>query len=340
MNARKNQNIEIERKKGKTVSKTLLRRFLGFAGAGLLLAASLAAGLQNMDELTGYFQEHGVPVQAVNSENGTVIAEIRLAESDDIRPQKMEENNVLVFSKLAETYPDSSIIRLEYSMEGKVFNILEIDTPDIKRAIGTGQTEAAMLAHARMSVTPSLQQEISSGLEATQARDEAAEPREESGLPERTVDLPDEEGFSGGGGGGGMAIKTSGLSGTVIILFVFLAASLALAMGIWAVRSRPRASSQNIRARLKVFYSDGGSKVFPLAKRITSIGRGTSNDLVLNDAQVSTRHAEIVVSEQTFLLRDLQSSNGTWLNGKKIAESPLYLGDEILLGSTRLIFSD
>lgn len=80
------------------------------------------------------------------------------------------------------------------------------------------------------------------------------------------------------------------------------------------------------------------TQVFPLKKRITRIGRKLDNDLVLQDPTISRYHAEIVFAENQFTLKDLNSSGGTYLNNKKIAEGVLFPGDIILLAKIPVMF--
>ncbi|MBM3294945.1 MAG: FHA domain-containing protein [Candidatus Aminicenantes bacterium] len=103
--------------------------------------------------------------------------------------------------------------------------------------------------------------------------------------------------------------------------------------------SRPRGGAK-ISARLDIFYADGGSKSVRLAGVRTTIGRAGDNAVPLSDPVVSGRHAEIVAQEDGFLLRDLGSSNGTFVNGQAVTETPLYAGDEIVVGTTRLVLGE
>jgi pSer/pThr/pTyr-binding forkhead associated (FHA) protein len=48
---------------------------------------------------------------------------------------------------------------------------------------------------------------------------------------------------------------------------------------------------------------------------VTSLGSGTDNDLVLRDSSISRHHARLEDTEEGFRLRDLGSTNGTWVNG-------------------------
>ena len=80
---------------------------------------------------------------------------------------------------------------------------------------------------------------------------------------------------------------------------------------------------------------------FPLEKDVISIGRSKRNDLVLADQWLSRHHAEIRNDEGDFTIADLESRNGTYVNGEKIARIiPLQNDDVITLGDQQLTFVD
>jgi hypothetical protein len=68
------------------------------------------------------------------------------------------------------------------------------------------------------------------------------------------------------------------------------------------------------------------------------IGRLPECDIVLNDSNVSRRHAELRRSGDGVFLTDLGSTNGTRVNGTPVREQILASGDEVSVGSTKLIF--
>jgi two-component system, NtrC family, response regulator HydG len=68
------------------------------------------------------------------------------------------------------------------------------------------------------------------------------------------------------------------------------------------------------------------------------IGRDFSNDLRLEDPTVSSHHCCIQREADAFVLVDLDSTNGSFVNGKAVNRSPLGHGDEIVVGSTRFCF--
>ncbi len=75
-------------------------------------------------------------------------------------------------------------------------------------------------------------------------------------------------------------------------------------------------------------------------KDICNVGREATCELVLSDPFVSSRHARIERRGGFFIVRDLQSRNGTTLNGTKITESSLSLGDRIKFGESIYVFSE
>ena len=78
----------------------------------------------------------------------------------------------------------------------------------------------------------------------------------------------------------------------------------------------------------------------PLRAAVTTLGRDQSADLVIDDPGVSRRHAEVRISHDgphlQVLLRDLGSTNGTFLNGEQVGDEELHDGDRITLGRTTL----
>lgn len=71
----------------------------------------------------------------------------------------------------------------------------------------------------------------------------------------------------------------------------------------------------------------------------TLIGRGAGCHIVLNDASVSANHAEIVWDGTDYVVNDLSSTNGTWVNGKRIATGiPLRSGTQLFFGTVGFSF--
>jgi DNA-binding NtrC family response regulator len=74
--------------------------------------------------------------------------------------------------------------------------------------------------------------------------------------------------------------------------------------------------------------------------QICTIGRDPDCNLTLADPFVSSRHARIERRPGGFALRDLQSRNGTYLNGTRIVESVLSIGDKVKVGESIYVFSE
>ena len=91
--------------------------------------------------------------------------------------------------------------------------------------------------------------------------------------------------------------------------------------------------------KLYVYQKKGEDYSIPLKKDRISIGRSADNDINIPDPFCSGQHAYIYPSEEGWAVRDNASKNGTFLNGKKIkAGVELKKGDEVLVGSTRIVF--
>jgi hypothetical protein len=91
-----------------------------------------------------------------------------------------------------------------------------------------------------------------------------------------------------------------------------------------------------------VFYLPSGEQLtFRLfTDRRLRIGRERGNDIVIRDARVSRVHAELSFERGFFVIRDLGSSNGTFVNGREVKAAPLTEGAEIRVGNTVGRFSE
>jgi adenylate cyclase len=88
-----------------------------------------------------------------------------------------------------------------------------------------------------------------------------------------------------------------------------------------------------------ILISGEESLEFDLAAT-TTLGRHPNNDIQIFDPVVSKRHAEVQrLPNGSFLLKDLGSLNGTYIRGQSIKEHPLEDGDEVQMGSARLLFA-
>ena len=77
--------------------------------------------------------------------------------------------------------------------------------------------------------------------------------------------------------------------------------------------------------------------VHPLSRAVTRLGRGTDVDIRVDDPGVSRHHAEILLGREV-VLRDLRSTNGTYVDGVQVGEVVLSEGNVVQIGATRLTF--
>ncbi|MEP6685472.1 MAG: FHA domain-containing protein [Verrucomicrobiota bacterium] len=85
--------------------------------------------------------------------------------------------------------------------------------------------------------------------------------------------------------------------------------------------------------------SEGGARVpHELAEELITVGRGPDNAIRLDHPSVSGRHAQLQRVGDIYRLKDLDSTNGTQVNGQKINETALRFGDRIRFGKIEALF--
>jgi pSer/pThr/pTyr-binding forkhead associated (FHA) protein len=89
-------------------------------------------------------------------------------------------------------------------------------------------------------------------------------------------------------------------------------------------------------AKLVVTAPGSASREIPLDKERITIGRREDNDVRLEDGATSGHHAAIITVLSDSFLQDLNSTNGTFINGKRIQKHALRTGDVITIGRARL----
>lgn len=128
---------------------------------------------------------------------------------------------------------------------------------------------------------------------------------------------------------------------------ITLARDDALETGLFRVHSEAKAgvASQAPAGRAPAMPpSDAGhprlvadDTAHPLTRAVTRIGRGSDVDIRVDDPGVSRHHAEILLGREV-VLRDLGSTNGTYVDGVQVGEIVLRDGSVVQLGGTRLTF--
>ena len=81
-----------------------------------------------------------------------------------------------------------------------------------------------------------------------------------------------------------------------------------------------------------------GMQVFPLTQAVINIGRRADNDLMIDQEGVSRVHAQLRLVRGCYMIFDLDSKGGTWLNGNRIRQSALRAGDVVSLSGVPLVF--
>ena len=82
-----------------------------------------------------------------------------------------------------------------------------------------------------------------------------------------------------------------------------------------------------------------GTRVIPLNQPLIKIGRQLDNNIILEDPRVSRSHAQIKIVNDHYMIFDMNSTGGTFVNGRSINESVLYPGDVVSLAGVVFIFS-
>lgn len=83
---------------------------------------------------------------------------------------------------------------------------------------------------------------------------------------------------------------------------------------------------------------DISGKRYPIVKSRTVIGRGSDADITVDDSSISRKHVEVLWDGKHGQVNDLGSTNGSLLNGEKVAKAPLAPDSVIDIGRTRIVF--
>jgi FHA domain/Protein of unknown function (DUF3662) len=88
------------------------------------------------------------------------------------------------------------------------------------------------------------------------------------------------------------------------------------------------------------FLIVNGVETFPLVTKVINIGRRENNHLVINDARISRNHAQLRAVKGHYVLFDLNSTGGTYVNGQRVFQQSLQAGDVISLAGVPLVYGE
>jgi pSer/pThr/pTyr-binding forkhead associated (FHA) protein len=94
------------------------------------------------------------------------------------------------------------------------------------------------------------------------------------------------------------------------------------------------------RAYLEITGSEEKDGIFELGERAVVIGRSTECDIQLGVQNVSRRHARVFFHNEEYLIEDLESTNGVFVNGIKVVKCVLRNNDQIEIGGVKLVFNE
>ncbi|HVS02023.1 MAG TPA: FHA domain-containing protein [Thermoanaerobaculia bacterium] len=94
------------------------------------------------------------------------------------------------------------------------------------------------------------------------------------------------------------------------------------------------------RPRMIELEGPDGAQEYELGVGVTTIGRSSDNGIHLLEEAISRRHAEVLPGPDGFLIRDLGSENGTYVNGERVGERVLRDGDEVQIGARKLTYRE
>jgi len=92
--------------------------------------------------------------------------------------------------------------------------------------------------------------------------------------------------------------------------------------------------------KIMLQYGDKVIKAIRMTGPVLTIGRKPTNDLVIDHLAVSSHHARIAHVNGAFVVQDMGSTNGVFLNGERVTQHMLRAGDQILIGKHLVVFED
>ncbi len=94
------------------------------------------------------------------------------------------------------------------------------------------------------------------------------------------------------------------------------------------------------RAYLEITGSEEKDGIFELGESSVVIGRSTECDIQLGVQNVSRKHARVFLQNEEYLIEDMESTNGVFVNGIKVVRCVLRNNDQIEIGGVKLVFNE
>ncbi|WP_024831871.1 FHA domain-containing protein [Ruminiclostridium josui] len=129
-----------------------------------------------------------------------------------------------------------------------------------------------------------------------------------------------------------------------IVLVVLIFIIILYALKIISKDLKRGKAGKNLGWKLRIEYSGDRSsfeegEIVPIGSKLT-IGRNKNNQMVLPSRAVSNFHAKIYFEDGRYMLEDLDSTNGTYVNDNRVDKKSLQPGDEIRISETVLTVTD
>ena len=94
------------------------------------------------------------------------------------------------------------------------------------------------------------------------------------------------------------------------------------------------------RAYLEITGSEEKDGIFELGKKAVVVGRSPECDIQLEVQNVSRKHARVLLHNEEYLIEDLDSTNGVFVNGIRVVRCVLRNNDQIEIGGVKLMFNE
>jgi hypothetical protein len=109
---------------------------------------------------------------------------------------------------------------------------------------------------------------------------------------------------------------------------------------VLSIKKPPVQEQNNSHRTHNAFLIIDGTRILPLKQAVLNIGRRSDNHIVIEDARVSRAHAQLRSIRGKYILFDLNSTGGTFVNGQRITQITLKAGDLISLGGVPLVYGE